>query len=97
MKAADLVLLTSQIFLGNHNQADISGAHTSPQLGAFKTCPVDTPLSCSSEALPPSLDRCCLNAPGGQFAQTQFWNTNKFRGPPGYLGPENSWTIHGLW
>lgn len=36
-------------------------------------------------------DSCCFNAPGGQLLQTQFWDTN----PP--TGPDNSWTVHGLW
>jgi ribonuclease T2 len=34
---------------------------------------------------------CCFNAPGGQLLQTQFWDTN----PP--TGPNDSWTLHGLW
>ncbi|KAL8725444.1 MAG: hypothetical protein Q9166_007338 [cf. Caloplaca sp. 2 TL-2023] len=36
-------------------------------------------------------DTCCFNAPGGQLLLTQFWDTN----PP--TGPNNSWTVHGLW
>jgi ribonuclease T2 len=32
-----------------------------------------------------------FNAPGGQILQTQFWDTN----PP--TGPDDSWTLHGLW
>ncbi|TIA62956.1 ribonuclease-like protein T2 [Aureobasidium pullulans] len=36
-------------------------------------------------------DLCCFNYPGGQMLQTQFWDTN----PP--TGPEDAWTIHGLW
>lgn len=36
-------------------------------------------------------DLCCFNYPGGQMLQTQFWDTN----PP--IGPEDAWTIHGLW
>lgn len=38
-----------------------------------------------------------MNYPGGQFALTQFWNSDPHAGPPGYLGPNNTWTIHGLW
>jgi hypothetical protein len=33
---------------------------------------------------------CCLNAPGGQMLQTQFWDANPA------AGPADHWTIHGL-
>lgn len=36
-------------------------------------------------------DTCCFNYPGGQLLQTQFWDTDPA------LGPDDSWTIHGLW
>ncbi|KAL8886545.1 MAG: hypothetical protein Q9215_005767 [Flavoplaca cf. flavocitrina] len=36
-------------------------------------------------------DTCCFNAPGGLLLLTQFWDTN----PP--TGPDDSWTVHGLW
>ncbi|KAL5333859.1 ribonuclease T2-like protein [Aspergillus crustosus] len=36
-------------------------------------------------------DTCCFNYPGGQMLQTQFWDADPA------VGPENSWTIHGLW
>lgn len=45
--------------------------------------------SCSSGAS--SASTCCVNRPGGQFLQTQFWDTDPV------TGPSNSWTIHGLW
>ncbi|MCJ1481941.1 ribonuclease T2-like [Schaereria dolodes] len=34
---------------------------------------------------------CCLNSPGGQLLQTQFWDTDPA------TGPADHWTIHGLW
>lgn len=46
-------------------------------------------LSCHNTTVVENL--CCFNAPGGQLLQTQFWDTN----PP--TGPEDSWTLHGLW
>jgi hypothetical protein len=46
-------------------------------------------LSCSSESL--TANSCCVESPGGLLVQTQLYNWN-----PG-LGPEDSWTIHGLW
>jgi ribonuclease T2 len=46
-------------------------------------------LSCHNTTVVENL--CCFNAPGGQILQTQFWDTN----PP--TGPDDSWTLHGLW
>jgi len=56
-----------------------------------KSCSVSdsTPLSCKNTTA--VADTCCFNAPGGLLLQTQFWDSN----PP--TGPEDSWTIHGLW
>ncbi|KAI0436166.1 ribonuclease T2-like protein [Xylaria telfairii] len=50
-----------------------------------------TVQSCSSSAGSSSVSSCCVNKPGGQFLQTQFWDTDPV------TGPSNSWTIHGLW
>ena len=36
-------------------------------------------------------DLCCFNSPGGSLLQTQFWDTDP------QTGPDDSWTIHGLW
>lgn len=36
-------------------------------------------------------DTCCFNHPSGQFLSTQFWDTDPA------VGPDDSWTIHGLW
>ncbi|KAI1194695.1 ribonuclease T2-like protein [Nemania serpens] len=47
--------------------------------------------SCSSGASSSSVSSCCVNKPGGQLLQTQFWDTDPV------TGPSNSWTIHGLW
>jgi ribonuclease T2 len=54
-------------------------------------CPLPPALSCP--ALPPhdGVDTCCVNHPSGHFLQTQFWDTSPA------LGPDDSWTIHGLW
>lgn len=51
-------------------------------------CP-NAQISCRNTSAVENL--CCFNAPGGQLLQTQFWDTN----PP--TGPNNSWTLHGLW
>lgn len=36
-------------------------------------------------------DTCCFAYPGGQILQTQFWDADPA------VGPDDSWTIHGLW
>ncbi|CAG8972130.1 hypothetical protein HYALB_00008135 [Hymenoscyphus albidus] len=46
-------------------------------------------LSCHNTTV--AEDLCCFNAPGGQLLQTQFWDTAPS------TGPNNSWTLHGLW
>ncbi|KAG9231310.1 ribonuclease Trv [Amylocarpus encephaloides] len=53
-----------------------------------KDC-LDPQLSCHNTTA--VADLCCFNAPGGQLLQTQFWDTSPS------TGPNNSWTIHGLW
>lgn len=56
--------------------------------GFTQSCP-SPQLSCHNTTVVENL--CCFNAPGGQLLQTQFWDTN----PP--TGPDDSWTLHGLW
>lgn len=63
-------------------------ASTTVFAGTPASCP-NTPLSCQNTTA--VADTCCFNAPGGLLLQTQFWDTN----PP--TGPNNSWTVHGLW
>lgn len=57
--------------------------------GKSVTCPADVPISCQNQTA--YEDTCCFNYPGGQVLLTQFWDTNPS------TGPEDSWTIHGLW
>src|SRR5271155_6185537 len=52
------------------------------------SCP-NAQLSCHNTSA--VADTCCFNYPGGQFLQTQFWDTSPA------IGPKDSWTIHGLW
>lgn len=58
-------------------------------LGGTPQACSDPQLSCHNTTIVENL--CCFNAPGGQMLQTQFWDTQPS------TGPENSWTIHGLW
>jgi ribonuclease T2 len=58
-------------------------------MGDFtQSCP-NAQLSCHNTTAVENL--CCFNAPGGQILQTQFWDASPA------TGPEDSWTIHGLW
>ncbi|PSS28360.1 hypothetical protein M430DRAFT_91574 [Amorphotheca resinae ATCC 22711] len=69
--------------------------HNSPQasspgfLSSAPSCPSDSPLSCHNTTAAP--DSCCFIYPGGQLLQTQFWDTSPA------IGPDDSWTLHGLW
>ena len=63
-------------------------ASTTVLAGTPASCP-NTPLSCKNTTA--IADTCCFNAPGGLLLLTQFWDTN----PP--TGPDDSWTVHGLW
>ena len=64
--------------------------HNNPLVSKHSSCPNPPSLSCASSPSE-SLNTCCINHPSGHFLQTQFWDTS----PP--IGPNNSWTIHGLW
>ncbi|KAJ5155608.1 hypothetical protein N7492_008411 [Penicillium capsulatum] len=56
--------------------------------GASSSCPLSE-VSCQTKYH--GQDTCCFNYPGGQMLQTQFWDVDPA------LGPDDSWTIHGLW
>lgn len=56
--------------------------------GGFSACPKPQ-LSCQTEFR--DQDTCCFNYPGGQILQTQFWDADPA------VGPDDSWTVHGLW
>ncbi|KAJ9362876.1 hypothetical protein DTO280E4_3225 [Paecilomyces variotii] len=59
-------------------------------LASLQACPLNTTqLSCHNTTA--IKDSCCFNSPGGLLLQTQFWDTNPA------TGPDDSWTIHGLW
>ncbi|KAK7519018.1 ribonuclease T2 [Phyllosticta citriasiana] len=45
-------------------------------------------LSCSAESL--TTDTCCVESPGGLLLLTQLYSATAG-------GPENTWTLHGLW
>ncbi|CAI5759695.1 unnamed protein product [Candida verbasci] len=61
----------------------LSGAQTVFQ----SSCPSDSPISCSSS----QAASCCFESPGGVLLQTQFWDYSPA------TGPNNLFTLHGLW
>lgn len=87
-----LKALAQAVFFGS--QIPLQTDPSSTIFGTARICPNEG-LSCPQNST--VSDTCCMNSPGGQFAQTQFWNSDASAGPPGYLGPNTSWTIHGLW
>lgn len=62
--------------------SEVAGPNT------YQECP-NAELSCQSRYH--GQNTCCFNYPGGQFLQTQFWDADPA------AGPDDSWTIHGLW
>lgn len=65
-----------------------AGASYASAASALAACDADGPLSCHNTT---AVDTCCTIYPGGQILQTQFWDTDPV------TGPDDSWTIHGLW
>ncbi|KAK5533510.1 Ribonuclease T2 precursor (RNase T2) [Vermiconidia calcicola] len=60
------------------------------QYQSQSSCPNPPSISCPFPP-PREINTCCLNHPSGHFLQTQFWDSSPA------LGPNTSWTIHGLW
>ncbi|KAF1830553.1 ribonuclease T2 [Decorospora gaudefroyi] len=71
----------AQVLLGGGGGLPVEGTYT-------QTCP-NAQLSCHNTTA--VTDTCCFNAPGGQFLLTQFWDASPA------TGPDDSWTVHGLW
>ncbi|SCV05754.1 LANO_0H14444g1_1 [Lachancea nothofagi CBS 11611] len=68
------------------------------------SCPSGLPLTCSNHTIID--DSCCFEYPGGVMMQTQFWDYSPPRGMESghwsdelekQLGPNTSFTNHGLW
>ncbi|KAL4810550.1 ribonuclease T2-like protein [Aspergillus unguis] len=75
--------LTNSLALSSPSKQSASSAtNTFQQCGKLE-------LSCQTRYQ--GQDTCCFNYPGGQMLQTQFWDADPA------VGPEDSWTIHGLW
>lgn len=69
-----------------------TNTNTANQLPLLEHPQCPNPPSQSCPFPPPrSINTCCLNHPSGHFLQTQFWDTSPA------LGPNDSFTIHGLW
>ncbi|CDR47602.1 CYFA0S34e00518g1_1 [Cyberlindnera fabianii] len=65
-------------------------SYTIEPTSSYRSCPLDLPLSCSNTTSMDSLS-CCFESPGGLVLQTQFWDYKPA------TGPEDAFTIHGLW
>ncbi|SCW03417.1 LAFE_0G09956g1_1 [Lachancea fermentati] len=90
-------------------QLSVGGLSLTNQLLRFHgnyapSCPIDQPLSCSNDTSVE--DSCCFEYPGGVFLQTQFWDYIPPRGSKSdgwddelekHLGPNTTFTNHGLW
>ncbi|CED84786.1 Ribonuclease, T2 family [Phaffia rhodozyma] len=72
-----------------------SSSSAAPAATGVTTCSYQPasffPLSCSAAAAGET-DTCCTTTPGGHLLSTQFWDTGSMS-----TGPNNSWTLHGLW
>jgi hypothetical protein len=81
-KLSNLALNSANLILGG------SGGQQAILGGVTQACS-NPQLSCHNTTVVENL--CCFNAPGGQLLQTQFWDTHPA------TGPDDSWTLHGLW
>ena len=71
------------------NAADSPSLLPSESTLPAPSCPLNGPLSCHNTTA--AKDDCCFVYPGGQLMLTQFWDTRPS------IGPNDSWTLHGLW
>jgi ribonuclease T2 len=74
----------------------LAGSLGLSSLSKPETPPLETASTCSRSDLScytkyNGQNTCCFNYPGGQFLLTQLWDFDPA------LGPDDSWTIHGLW
>ncbi|KAK9454486.1 ribonuclease T2-like protein [Dipodascopsis uninucleata] len=75
-----------------HEQIHHFNSFTGTRISNAHSCPAaKTPLSCHLKNGLSDVDSCCVNIPGGQLLIAQFWDFAPA------LGPENKWTLHGLW
>lgn len=73
---------------GSLSISSLSGSDIGTSQNTFQHCS-QPELSCQTRYR--GQDTCCFNYPSGQFLQSQFWDADPA------IGPEDSWTIHGLW
>ncbi|KAJ5727490.1 hypothetical protein N7493_005310 [Penicillium malachiteum] len=66
----------------------LSSGNDEQPIGISNSCPLSE-VSCQAKF--DGQDTCCFNYPGGQMLQTQFWDVDPA------IGPDDAWTIHGLW
>lgn len=82
-------MLVSRLILGPAAYLSLAAASLHSPFSAANCSRHDLDvLSCSPESL--TTDACCVESPGGLLLLTQLYSN--IAG-----GPENTWTIHGLW
>lgn len=69
---------------------DASSLSSGPIFSSRQQCPLDLPFSCTNTT-DMDVDLCCFEYPGGVVLQTQFWDYKPA------TGPNDSFTLHGLW
>ncbi|KAJ9285492.1 hypothetical protein DTO021C3_6884 [Paecilomyces variotii] len=77
-----------KVLTGSLGLSGLRGSEVLPLEDGYSSCPKPQ-LSCQTSYQ--GQDTCCFNYPGGQMLQTQFWDADPA------IGPDDSWTIHGLW
>jgi ribonuclease T2 len=76
-------------FVGSLGLWGLKDSALQPLGNGSPSCPSPPDLSCQTQFQ--NQDTCCFNYPGGHLLQTQFWDFDPAS------GPDDSWTIHGLW
>ncbi|AGO11403.1 AaceriACR156Wp [[Ashbya] aceris (nom. inval.)] len=91
-----LFMVLSRCLLSNAHQ-DLMTKFSVPALYNFPSCSSSIPSTCRNET--PIADACCFEYPGGLILHSQFWNTRgkKRSYAPDYYGPDDAFTVHGLW
>ncbi|GME71196.1 unnamed protein product [Ambrosiozyma monospora] len=88
--ALTLVQTASSLPVCQKRTSSNDGQSSTTPAFSVKSCPADSALSCSLSD-DSSVDTCCYETPGGVLLSTQFWDYD----PP--TGPEDAFTLHGLW
>ncbi|AAS51382.1 ACR156Wp [Eremothecium gossypii ATCC 10895] len=89
-----LYLLLSRCLLSHAFQEFIT-KFPMPMMYNFPSCSSTIPSTCRNETA--IADTCCFEYPGGLILHSQFWNAPYRKRSYRDFGPDDSFTIHGLW